>query len=252
MDVIDIVQLAAACKLQAIEWGGDVHCPHGDSKTAQSAARLTADHGLTVAAYGSYYRAGTTSPENPSFEAVLDSASALGAPLIRIWVGNIGSAEVDASQRQHIVEDCLRCAELAAARNMRLAFEHHGNTLTDSHNSTKQLLQECRHPALSMLWQPPNGASVAASLQTMHTVLPVLTNIHVFHWLKAPGQGIERQPLAEGKANWSQYLQTAQTTGREHCCLLEFVQGNKPEQLHEDAQTLHSWLAELQSATTDQ
>ena len=54
-------EIAADCvqtNLRVIEWGGDIHVPHGDFRQAEIAAEITQKNGLTVAAYGSYFRAG--------------------------------------------------------------------------------------------------------------------------------------------------------------------------------------------------
>ncbi len=95
LSVQDIVNLTARAGLDAIEWGGDVHVPHGDLNAAR-AARIATEHaGLRVAAYGSYYRAGHA--DTGPFEDVLASAVELGAPCIRIWAGRQGSGHCRAS-----------------------------------------------------------------------------------------------------------------------------------------------------------
>ena len=78
LSVAEIIALVTQAGLAAVEWGGDVHAPHGDEAQAQDISRMGADAGLHVAAYGSYYRVGH--PETGPFEAVLASAVALGAP----------------------------------------------------------------------------------------------------------------------------------------------------------------------------
>ena len=52
---LDICRLCQQANLAAIEWGGDVHVPP-DAGNADEIRRMTADHGLTVSSYGSYYR----------------------------------------------------------------------------------------------------------------------------------------------------------------------------------------------------
>ena len=76
--VAPIIALVTQAGLAAVEWGGDVHVPHGDEAQARTVARMGADAGLDVAAYGAYYRVGH--PETGPFKSVLASAVALGAP----------------------------------------------------------------------------------------------------------------------------------------------------------------------------
>jgi sugar phosphate isomerase/epimerase len=116
-----VVESAAAAGVAGIEWGGDVHVPHGDLAKAADARRLTADAGMVVAAYGSYYRAGQSEKDGLPFERVLETARELGAPLIRVWAGHKGSADVDPVYRAGVIEDCLRIAELAARAGIGVA-----------------------------------------------------------------------------------------------------------------------------------
>ena len=90
-----IIALTAQAHLDGIEWGGDVHVRHGDIPIAHRVAQATADAGLVVAAYGSYYRVAESEGEGLPFELVLDSAQALGAPLIRVWAGKRGSDDAE-------------------------------------------------------------------------------------------------------------------------------------------------------------
>src|SRR5215211_4654031 len=103
----EIVELAAAAGLRGIEWGGDIHVPAGDLQAARRVRQLTADAGLQVLAYGSYFRF----QPGTAFEPVLETALALGAPLIRVWAGNQASAEADAAVRATIVAESRRIAQ---------------------------------------------------------------------------------------------------------------------------------------------
>ena len=99
----EIVRIAKSSGLAGIEWGGDIHVPAGDLAAAEAAAELTAQAGLSVCAYGSYYRAGTDGADfHAAFQKVLDTAVHLGAPVIRIWAGNTGSAQTTPEKRRQI------------------------------------------------------------------------------------------------------------------------------------------------------
>ena len=58
LSVAETIALVTQAGLAAVEWGGDIHAPHGDEAQARAIARMGADAGLRVAAYGSYYRVG--------------------------------------------------------------------------------------------------------------------------------------------------------------------------------------------------
>ena len=65
----EIVDLMTRTNLVGIEWGGDVHVPHGEIALARDVAQMTRDAGLLVAAYGSYYRVGVSEADGLAFDA---------------------------------------------------------------------------------------------------------------------------------------------------------------------------------------
>ncbi|MBU4199782.1 MAG: TIM barrel protein [Verrucomicrobia bacterium] len=235
-----IINLVRQADLAAIEWGGDIHVPHGNLQQADTVGRMTRDAGLAIAAYGSYYRVGASEQEGLTFDRVLETARALGAPLIRIWAGNRPSAKADADYRRSIGEEARRLAEKAAAAGLVLACEYHGGTLTDTSESAVQLFSDIQHPAMRAYWQTPVGASVEAGLESLRAMIPWLTNVHVYHCDAAETTCL---PLSEGADAWRRYLALIRSTGRDHYALLEFVRDDSPNAFLEDARFLKSWLA---------
>lgn len=230
--------MAAQAKLDCIEWGGDIHVPHGDLAAAQDALTLTRQAQLKVAAYGSYYRAGHSLE---TFPAVLRTALALEAPVIRVWAGTQNPEEADDAYRRQVSEDLRRICELAAPAKVLVALEFHRNTLTNTALSTRQLLEEVNHPQLKTLWQPRVDASFSEAKNDLEVLAPWLEHLHVFQW-----NGTERRPLAEGALVWPKYLGVA-STARETpiAALLEFVREDTPDQFFEDARQLHQWIEAL-------
>ncbi len=230
----EIIRLCREAGLSEIEWGGDVHVPPGDENTAAAVGEMTRSGNLVVAAYGSYYRLGSS--RGPDFSSVLASAVALGAPVIRVWAGTSGSDAAGPAERKAVGEDALRCADLAAAKNILIAYEFHDGTLTDTMESTLELLDKTMHPFIKTLWQPPNGRSLPECLAGLRAILPRLQHIHAFHWWPDPTC---RLPLAEGRDRWSAYVAELRKENKESSFLLEFVKGDDPGQFREDARTLH-------------
>ncbi|MBC8078470.1 MAG: TIM barrel protein [Chloroflexales bacterium] len=229
-----VVRLAVAAGVQAIEWGGDVHVPHGDLRAAREVRQRTESAGLHVAAYGSYFR---FQPE-AVFEPVLETALELGAPLIRVWAGDRPSAAADAAYREHIAAESRRIADLAAALGVIIAYEHHADTLTDTTASAVALLRAAGRTR--SLWQPPHDQPLDKQLAGLQAILPWLANLHVFSW---EHQSKRRLPLAHGESLWPEVLRIAAQDGRDHAALLEFVAGDDPAQLLRDAATLNLWIA---------
>jgi sugar phosphate isomerase/epimerase len=235
----EIVALVRQGGLRGIEWGGDIHVPHGNLARAREVRGLTHDAGLTVAAYGSYYRAAASEAAGLSFGSVLETAVALGAPVIRVWAGPAASAAATAELRAQVTADLRRIATLAAAVRIGISLEFHNGTLTDTGPSTLQLLTDVNHPNLSTYWQPPLEQDTAAGLHDLRSLLPWLTHVHVYQWRQG---STDRLPLADGADRWRSFLDLALTAAGDRYAMLEFVEGDAPENFLRDAATLKSWL----------
>jgi 3-dehydroshikimate dehydratase len=233
-----IVELVAGAGLESIEWGGDIHVPHGDTARATEVGRLTRDAGLRVSAYGSYYRVGGRN--EPTFDAVLASAEALEAPTIRVWAGDMGSKDATPDDWARITDDLHAICMRARSSGMTIGLEYHGRTLTDTPHTTLELLNRVDLPNLRTYWQPRNGDTPEQSLEHLDRLRPFLGNLHVFHW---SDDARTRHSLATGEERWKRYL--AAVTDRPRVASLEFVKDESESLFHEDAQTLKRLLASV-------
>lgn len=228
-----IIEAAAAAKLEVIEWGGDVHVPPGDVRTAERVATATRSAGLLSCSYGSYYRA-TPSEE---LAPVLDSAEALGVDRVRIWAGRTASKDLSAGERAALADRLQDAADSAAQRGIRLALEYHARTLTDTVETTEWLLQ--RVPALSTYWQPDVGAPDGVALAAYRALESRVSAVHVFSWWPT----IERLPLSARESLWRAFVHEACLAARTpRDALLEFVPDDDIDVLAREAQTLRDYL----------
>lgn len=235
----EIVALVTRAGLRSVEWGGDVHVPHGEVGRAREVRAMSEGAGLVCCSYGSYYRLAHADPVNPAFERVLETAVALGVPVIRVWAGTVGSGEASVEHRGRVAEDARRVCELAREAGVRVALEYHSRTLTDTNESAQLLLREVGHPNLELLWQPTPGMDLVSRMAGLKLALPYLANLHVYHYA-----GGAYAPLGEIAGEWERYFAAARTTRREHHCLLEFVRDDSPEAFVEDAAVLLQLLEE--------
>jgi len=236
----EIIKLVSKAGLEGIEWGGDIHVPHGDVKRAKEVGRMTCEEGLKVAAYGSYYRAGCENKDIGSFERVLETAVELNAPIIRVWAGNKGSAAADERMWDSVVEDSRKIGDLAKEAGIKIVFEYHGGTLTDTDKSARKLLGDVNSPNVRSYWQPAVDRTPEQRLADLKNIMPYLEGIHVFHW-----EGNNRLPFAEGKSDWLKYLKQASQKKEDFFALMEFVKDNSPEQFLEDAEVFKETLSEI-------
>ncbi len=243
-----VTELVRRAGLSSITWAGDVHVPPGDEASAQEARRLTVGAGLEVEAYGSYWRAGTD-----NFEPELRAAKLLGAPRIRAWAGQTGSREVGAEERSAVARRLACAADRAAAEGISIHLEFHRNTLTDTAESAKDLLEEIDAlrtvytPRVMTYWQPRPGISTDSALAELSLLSDRISAFHVFSW-EADGTSL---PLTQHRERWIEWLHEfrglaeARGNGGRHELQLEFVRGSSVEAFEEDARELHTWVAEL-------
>jgi len=241
--VEEIVAISKKAGIKGIEWGSDVHVLPGDVALAAEVRKLTEDAGLDIASYGSYYYA-SYEGNKFTFEQVLESAVALGAPNIRIWAGLGASKDATPERRAEIISDIVRCAALAAEKGITLSLEYHANTLTDTFESTVTLLEEANHPNLYTYWQPPLDVADAQHEIDLAALLKTgrVTNAHVYRWVK-DNDTITQYPLKAGEVLWKKWLSQLDGTPRYAC--MEFVKDGTDEQFLEDAATLNSLIASI-------
>jgi sugar phosphate isomerase/epimerase len=260
----EVVRLASSAGLELIEWGGDVHVPPGDLKRAREVATLCREAGIGIAAYGSYYRLGAADGRGekaaygrgekaadkkaaggnaePEFGEVLETAAALGAPRIRVWAGEKGSAETSPEERKRIVREARSIAERAADRGISVCFEYHEDSLTDTGESARALLREIDHVKVKTYWQPPVGGGEEENAAALRGIAEKLEAIHVTQ--RSP-EG-RRRPLSEGRGEWQRYLDAAaENPGPAVPVMLEFLSEESPEQLREDAAVLRELIRDI-------
>ncbi len=227
----EVIGLLSSCGLKAVEWSENVHVQPDDPDGAALLREKTEKAGLRVAAYGSYFRLGEHEQPLPAFARSLRSAKALGAPLIRVWAGTHASAEVGEEEFARLSEEAALIAGAAACEQIKVAFEWHKNTLTDTNPSALRLLNRANHPNLYALWQPTVALTPRERIQGIAMLGNRLLNVHVYSWPDG-----KRGPL--NAAEWQYYLDAAADIGGEHCALLEFVMGDTVEQFRADAGVL--------------
>jgi sugar phosphate isomerase/epimerase len=236
-----IIYLVTKARLSGIEWGGDIHVPHGDLNKAREVRLMTQDAGLIVAAYGSYYWIGDDG--DALFKQILDTAAELEAPTIRIWAGRKGSRESDDNYRKKVIDESLKLAELASKMGKTLSYEYHGNTLTDDPDSARRLMEEINHPCIKSYWQPLVHLTWEKRYNGLNAILPWLSNVHLYTWTNT----LERLALAAGEREWKPYLQIISSDPADHFILMEFVKNDDPELFLQDAEILRKWLNSVQS-----
>lgn len=239
-----IVELVSDAGLSGIEWGGDRHVPHGDIGIARRTRQSTLDAGLEVAAYGSYYRFDEcfedVTESGPEFDQVLDTASALGAPSIRVWAGRKDADALSDLESGRVVERAREIGEAAAKQSIRIDFEFHENTLTHTNESTACLLDRVNHPNVWTLWQPALQVGHAYRKSGLQSLVNRVSNIHCNYF--GENAWPDQLELSDGASEWADYLEVVRQSCRNRWILIEHVKDHSEENFRKDAATLKDWL----------
>jgi 3-dehydroshikimate dehydratase len=231
--------------VHGIEWGADVHAaPGGDAAVAELGAR-TRDAGLAVVSYGSYL--GMVQPNDDQVDSVLDSAEALGAPMVRIWAELGVTPDSPADERRRVTEHTAALVDRIADRGLMATLEFHPGTLTETAWSTNELLEAVGRTELRTHWQPDPSLPPDTALDELAQVTPQLAHLHVFAW--GPTGIDDRWPLADGAALWAPALELANREGAPvpggRYALCEYVRDDDPEQFVADARVLRRWIDDI-------
>lgn len=236
LSVSEIIKLVKEAKLDAIEWGSDVHVIPTDIENAKNVRKLMDENNLETSSYGSYYRVGI---ENDFvFEDIVEVAKILGAKDIRVWAGRLGSADVNQTYFDNVVADSRRIADLAAKYNIRISYEYHSRTLTDTPESALRLLEAVNHDNVKLYWQPTVDETVENRILEIKKVKDYITNVHVFSWI-----GIDREALSNQSSAWKQYISTIEKLNNNNrYYILEFVKDDSIENFKADAKALRAFF----------
>jgi len=230
----EIIELTKMGGLDGIEWGGDIHVPEGNIDMSASVGTDTASFGLEVLSYGSYFKVGENNDVSKAFLPVLVSAETMKSPVIRVWAGTKGSADISEEYFKNVVNDTQTICDMAEKKDITICFEYHRGTLTDNCRSTLNLIRQVNRENLKTYWQPNPDMSHQENMNELKCVLLHLEHIHVFHWT---GDNI-RHSLNSGADKWREYIEIIKTDSRPHSYILEFVKNDDPAQFMDDTHTL--------------
>ena len=233
LTVEEIIEAVKAAGLDGVEWGGDVHVPHGDVETAKRVAKLMEDAGLETLSYGTYYYPGDHAVKD--FQGVIDCALALGTKIIRVWAGSKTLPEVTAEYRAKIIADTQAICDMAKPYGLTVAYEYHGWTLTETLESALLAYKEVNKENMKMYWQPSIFHSLEENMEALKAMLPYCCNVHMFHW----DAEYTRYALEDGADTVKAYLDLVNTNPQVGGVMLEFIKDDSIEQMKADGATLN-------------
>ena len=248
LDADAVLALAVRAEVEGIEWGADGHVPPGGGAAVERLGARCRDAGVEVVSYGSYLGFGPPDGEDAALiDAVLDSADALGAPMVRIWAELGVGPDAPDGERSRVEARVATLAAAVSSRELVPVLEFHPDTLTETAASANALIDGLGIPEVRTHWQPYPSRPDGEALAELTRVTPRLAHLHAFSW--GPGGIGERRALADGAELWTRALaiadhDAAPLRGRRFA-LCEYVRDDDPDQFVADAATLRTWLTAL-------
>jgi len=231
-NVENVIKYAKIAGLDGIEWGvSDGHVILGDNEHLKKIKRLSKENEIEIFSVGSYCHM----TDRDECVQTVHSAAVLGASVIRIWAGGKSPCECDEEYKNQIIENTIFMAEEAEKYNIKLGFEYHGYTLTETAESAVEVIKSIDRKNVGLYWQPDREISVEENLKNRNLVLPYLVgNMHVQNHTKAYGYGL----LSDMTDRLHAYFDDIKE--KPYNLMIEFVKDGMPENLIKDAEILNS------------
>ena len=177
----EIIKYCVDCKIGVIEWGSDIHVPSGDVDKARFIKTECEKNGISVSSYGTYYKCGTYENAESAFSEYLKVAEILGAPTMRIWVGDRDFEKADDAYMEKIVSELQMICDMAKEKNIEIGCEFHRGTLCNSKESSLKMIERVNRENFGMYFQYEPKVSFEENCDTLEKFIPSLKNVHVFN-----------------------------------------------------------------------
>jgi hypothetical protein len=198
----DVVRIAVAAGLEGVEWAAESHLSPGDRKAAEALLMETLKAGLSIVSFAALYRALPEGEHGLGFEAILDTASALQAPIVRIFAGSSARGRAGPSDRAPLLDELRRLGDLAGQRGITVCLSLSRGTALEGYAAAEALLAELGHAFVRLAWEPLPAVADSEATAALGR-LASSTSLVLARRADRLGRG---GPLAEEKTAWASRL----------------------------------------------
>lgn len=232
----NVIKYAKEAGIDGIEWGvSESHVVLGDEKSVQKIKELSDKYSVEIFSLGAYCRM----LDKDECDGVIEAAAALNAPVIRIWAGDKSPSDCSEEYIDTIVQNTVYMAEKAQKYNIRLGFEYHKNTLTETAESAIALIKRINRENVRLYWQAMCEYSKEENLIARNKVLPYCVgNIHIQNYTAEEGYKLIEEIFE------NIYLYFNDIKNEDYNVMIEFVKDGSVENLKRDAVTLRSVIGQ--------
>lgn len=202
LELFEVLSLASRVGFDGVEiWGKPPHIPseYDEGYISQIRKELSRRN-LEIPMYGSYLSTDSVNFEKEAW-LVLRIAQELGAKIVRIWAGNVGSREADENAWEINVRNLQKLCEIGKEKALVFAMERHGSTLTDTIPSSVQLIERAGAANLMLNYQPAEEETTEDVIDGIGVLEKRIVNVHA-HNFGAGANGIETVDFSNGCLNY--------------------------------------------------
>jgi 3-dehydroshikimate dehydratase len=204
------LEAAARIGFEAVElWGREPHLAEEyDESRVKGIRTLLDEHGLQVAALGSYHYFGKTvhKEDSVTLADTLHTAHGLKTPIVRVWASDVSSAKATPEVWEQTVAAAQEACDRAAKMNVIFAAEMHDNTLADTAKSALRLVEEINRPNFRLNFQVSTNLTEDQFVR-LETVLPYVVHVHCQNYVKGTGhEPYKRITMGEGVFDYRELM----------------------------------------------
>jgi sugar phosphate isomerase/epimerase len=183
-------------------------------------------------------------------------AADLGAPLLRVFGGNLPEGRTMSEQRPATAEALGRAAEAAAPFGVTPCLETH-----DQHNDPADvawIVEQAGHGNLGVVWHPAHHLRLGISVDEAYAhIRPWVRHLHLQEWPRGglqPGQRAGFIPIGEGDGHLARVFELLERDAFEGYAANEWIIKRNAEldpdrYLPSAAKHLHAWREAAQRAS---
>lgn len=208
-----IVKIAVDSGAECIEWSGDVHVRN--TEEAKTAKQLCDEAGIEICSYGSYYRVG--SKNTAEWQTVCETARALGAKSIRVWLGSADSEKTDDNTYKNLLEDVKNICAVADKYGLTVCPECHDNTYNNNTDSFLKIREDAACANFKTYFQSRYRRK-EYDLDRIERTFPYIENVHVSFF------DMRREQFPKRDTNYmNTIIEKLQSLGFSGALLVEFT-----------------------------
>lgn len=153
-DPNSVFSVASSIGAQGIEWSNLEFLMPGDEKAASSLMMDTLKAGFTTVSYACSYN--ILQADKDLFKAVIKSAKALNAPLVRLLSDEQNFSDYKAPD---YINSARLLGDEAAAQGLTLCLSLKNGSMLSNYNTAAVIMAELDHPFVKIAWEPEQDSN---------------------------------------------------------------------------------------------